>query len=90
MGKSLCCGPQNIWLFNEITFTLDSFNDAFGGIIFGAVLAGGWHLAVYVMLVFHSASEPSNALMTGLVLTFYCMQLMACAEVSRQVIKRSN
>ena len=80
-----CCGSQNIWQFNEITFALDSFNDAFGGIIFGAVISGGSHLAVYVIVVFHTASEPSNSFMTGLVLAFYCVQLVACAEVSRKV-----
>ena len=76
---------QGIRKFNEISFALETFNEAFGGFILGAVVSGGSHFAVYIMAIFNAESEPVGAAVTTLCFVLYWAQLLAVAEVSRQV-----
>ena len=82
---SVAVSMQDISRFNEINFAIESFNDAFGSLIFGAVLSGGSHLAVYIMTALKGTSEISDTIMTALFLILYWVQLLSGAEVSHQV-----
>ena len=77
---------QDLCKFNEITFAIENYNDAFGSMILGAVVAGASYFALTIMMVLNAdRSSLGRVIPTVLTLIIYGAQLLAVAEVSRQV-----
>ena len=76
---------QEIKKFHEILFAIDSFNEIFSKMIFGAVLSGGSHFSVYLMTVFQSESSVVDETFTIICFMIFWAQLLAAAEVGRSV-----